>query len=85
MKEIKEVLTIILKPESTFFLSSIILQVLTTYSKTKVSVSRVWTMSCSVTMLLCFSSFSSEASRMAVRSALLLLQPDLLQRHPLVG
>lgn len=42
---------------------------LTTYSKTKVSVSRVCTMSCKVTTLLCFSSFNNEASRIAVKGA----------------
>ena len=40
---------------------------LTTYSKTKVNEFRVWMMSCRVTMLLCLSSFNSEASRMAVK------------------
>ena len=40
---------------------------LTTYSKTKVSVSLVWTMSCSVTMLACLSCFSKDASRIAVK------------------
>lgn len=41
----------------------------TTYSKTKVNVSRVWTISCSVTMFECFSSFNSDASRIAVNGA----------------
>ncbi|KAE9531553.1 hypothetical protein AGLY_010759 [Aphis glycines] len=43
--------------------------ILTTYSKTNVSVSRVCTMSCKVTTLLCFSSFNNEASRIAVKGA----------------
>lgn len=43
--------------------------ILTTYSNTKVKVSRVCTISCSVTMLECFSSFSNEASRIAVNGA----------------
>lgn len=42
---------------------------LTTYSKTKVSVSLVWMMSWRVTMLACFSCFKSDASRMAVKGA----------------
>lgn len=42
---------------------------LTTYSNTNVSVSLVWTISWSVTMLACFNSFKSEASRMAVNGA----------------
>lgn len=42
---------------------------LTTYSNTNVSVSRVWTISCSVTMFECFNSFSSDASRIAVNGA----------------
>lgn len=42
---------------------------LTTYSKTNVSVSRVCTMSCKVTTLLCFSSFNNDASRIAVKGA----------------
>ena len=42
---------------------------LTTYSKTNVSVSLVWTMSCRVTMLACFNSLSRDASRIAVNGA----------------
>ena len=42
---------------------------LTTYSKTKVSEDLVWMMSCSVTMLVCFNSLRSDASRMAVKGA----------------
>lgn len=43
--------------------------VLTTYSNTKVKVSRVWIMSWSVTMFECLSSFSKDASRIAVNGA----------------
>lgn len=46
-----------------------VLQILTTYSKTKVSVSLVWTMSCSVTIFACFNSLSRDASRIAVNGA----------------
>lgn len=42
---------------------------LTTYSNTNVNVSRVWTISWSVTIFECFSSFNSEASRIAVNGA----------------
>lgn len=45
------------------------LSLLTTYSNTKVNVSRVWTISCSVTIFECFNSFSKDASRMAVNGA----------------
>lgn len=44
-------------------------KILTTYSNTKVSVSRVWTMSCNVTMFECFNSLSRDASRIAVNGA----------------
>ena len=42
---------------------------LTTYSKTKVKVSLVWTISWRVTMFACFNSFKSDASRIAVNGA----------------
>lgn len=43
--------------------------ILTTYSKTNVSVCLVWMISCNVTILECLSSLRREASRIAVNGA----------------